>query len=83
MQVALPGWVGRNLICESPDAENLLYECGLGREHLSVFPDDTDFFSIDARKLHSLPEEGIFLILVIRRERVLMDVGPRPTERDF
>src|SRR6266704_603918 len=52
----------------------LLYKCRLrGGERLSVLADDTDFFSVEARELYSLPEEGVFVILVVRRERVLMD----------
>ena len=52
----------------------LLYECGLSSsERLSIFSDDTDFSSVDAREFHSFFEKCIFLILVVRRERVLMD----------
>ena len=57
----------------SPKGEadkTLLYKYGLRRrERLSVFSDDTDFLSVDACELHSLPEEDLFLVLVARRER--------------
>jgi hypothetical protein len=54
--------------------KTLLYECGLRRdERLSVLSDDTDFFSVDARELHGFSEECVFFVLVVRRERVLMN----------
>ena len=53
--------------------KTLLQEYGFRRERLSVLSDDADFFSVKARELDGLPEEGIFIILVVGRERILMD----------
>ena len=51
-----------------------MYECGLrGRERLSVGADNAYFLPVQARKLQSFPEQHVFVILVVRRERVLMD----------
>jgi hypothetical protein len=52
----------------------LAYGRGLRRgERLFVLSDDTDFFSVDTRELHGFTEQRIFFVLVVRRERILMD----------
>src|SRR6266571_4480393 len=52
----------------------LLYKCRLrGGERLSVLSDDTNFFSVDAREFHGFSKKCVFFVLVVRRERILVD----------